>query len=451
MIFFKLYIPDPEEGGGDDPKKKKEPPKDYKATTPVQRRDWNDMLDKMQKDGLAGSKDLDQLDKNAAKDYIEKYRKDNPNTTVSSDMIPSIQHEHQQMRTGESFGGLNPDQTKVMRQQFDDNFMSRVLSSVGEPFNSALSRQYYPTFKKGDKDYGTDAEAYMKDFAAAKPKDGGGGTSGKSGIIPYPDYGNQKSRDQYLVNWSKKYGNLEGRGDTVLKVNEVPRGATEPIKAVATKAAKEYGIDPSLLYASFMEEGGSGLFKNKDGTDTRHRKPGDYGYQGFYGDKEFPINGNESLGMPNFNQVFPDLVAKGYLSNDFASRFRGKDGEYSGNDFKTLADGLKAKAAWMKMSYDEVDKYAKEKGVTLSKNAKDFFALADFNSGGSFKKILNRYDKEGLLKDDKFLKEHPHKDEKIEEKDDVWAHVSRRLRMADALKKEKHFDDSNSDKDTASK
>lgn len=428
--------------GGGEESKKKEPPKGYKPTSPQQRRDWNDMLNKMQSDGVAGGKDLDQTDKNVGSDYVEEYKKENPNTTVTSDIIPHIQYEQQQLRSGDSFAGMSPEQTRILRKQLNPEYINRPVPE-GTAFGSSVSRMYYPEFKKGEKNYGTDAEAYFKDFATRPTggeEKGKEIPKGKDDIIPHPNYEDPKSRSNYLTQWAKKYGDLQHRGDTVLKVNETPRGASGPIKEVATKAAKEYGVDPALLYSSFMEEGGSGLFKNKDGTDTRGRKPGEYGYQGFYGDKEFPINGNESLGMPNFNQVFPDLVAKGYLPKDFKNKFRGKDGEFSGNDFKTLDDGLKAKAAWMKMSYDEVDAYAKEKGIKLSKNAKDFFALADFNAGDNFKKILKRYNEEGLLKDDRFLKEHPHKNEKIEAKDDVWAHVAPRLQMAINLKKERHFE-----------
>lgn len=450
MIFLRLYRAEGDpEGGGGDPPKKKEPTK--VSTTPAQRRDWNDFLDYLQKSGVAGSKELDQLDKNALKPHLDQYRKDNPNTSVSEDLIPVVQREHEELRTGDSFAGMSPEQTRVMRKQFNDSFVSRAIAKQGMPFDSTLSRQYYPTFKKGDKDYGTDAESYMKDFATPPGKEGGG--AGKEGMIPYPDYKDQKSRNQYLQNWQKKYGDLQGEGDTVLKVDETPRGANESIKNVVTKAAKEYDIDPALLYSSFMKEGGSGLFKNNDGTDTRHRKPGEFGYQGFYGDKEYPINGNESFGVPDFAKRFPDLVEKGYLNKDFASKFRGTKnaGEYSENDFKSVPDGMKAKAALMKMSYDEVDKYAKDNGITLTKNAKDFFALADFNSGANFKKILKRYNEEGLLKDDKFLKEHPHKNEKIDPKDDVWAHVAPRIKMALALKEQGHFEREDSDRDTTSK
>lgn len=436
MILFKLYRAEEDPEGGDPPKKKESAKVN---TTPIQRRDWNDFLNYLQKEGVAGSKDLDQMDKNVAKTYIDKYKKDNPNTSVSEDLVPIVQREHEELRKGDSFAGMSPEQTRVMRKQFNDGFVAQAIAGQGMPFNSTLSRQYYPTFRKGDKDYGTDAEAYMKDFATPTKK-----TPSGDGIIPYPNYKDQKSRNNYLQQWNKKYGSTEGLGDTVLKVNETPRGGSDSIKNISLKTAKQYGIDPSVLYTSMMIEGGAGLFKNIDGTDTRHRKPGEFGYQGFYGDKDFPINGNESLGVPDFSNRFQDLVSGGYLPKSFAAKFRGTKnaGAYSENDFKTVEDGMQAKAALMKQSYDEVDKYAKENKIDLSKNGRDFFALADFNSGANFKKILKEYHDEGLLKDDKFLKEHPHKEKKIDPKDDVWAHVAPRIKLANALKEQKHFEDS---------
>lgn len=432
------------------------PRSDYKPLDPKQRKDWNDFLDSMQRDGVAGSKDLDRTDKNTGADYIEKYRKENPGTSVTPDMIPHIQYEHQQLRSGESFAGMPPEHTRILRKHLDPNYLSKTTAEPGSSFSSGMSRQYYPEFNKGDKSYGTDAEAYMKDFVTPAASDstskedkpaGEGDKKGESGKgddrIPLPNYNDTTSRANYLKQWAKKYGDLEGRGDTVLKVNEVPRGGSDTMKNISIKAAKDYGIDPSLLYSSAMQEGASALFKDKSGLDTRHKKPGEFGYQAFYGDKEFPVNGNESMGVPDFANRFPDLVKGGYLPKEFASKFRGKknEGEFSKNDFKTVEDGMKAKAALMKFGKDYVDKYATEKGIKLSKTAEDFFSLVFFNGGeGGVHKLLNRYNEEGLLKDDKFLKEHPHKDEKIDPKDDIWAHVAPRLRMSLALKKEKHFE-----------
>ena len=657
------YYPESDNGGGGDPKKS--PPKGYKPLSSIQRRDWNDFLDYLQKEGVAGSKELDQADKNIGKSYIEKYRKENPNTSVSEDLIPSVQYEQQAFRTGDSFPGMSSEQLRVLRKQINPDYLKRQTADPGTPFNATLSREYYPQFKKGDKNYGTDMEGYLKDFSKVTDKNEGNGNEKdphilylppdtkkplrikdtrkidsltghpigskndfskdidsdtaaniikqaklqgvdpltalaisyqetginkehpfdlnpdqygtnygdpakgvksivdkmkyakqiqEKGIVPkgedyliqgyngygkikkghadlegstsiygmpipdegldfkksplygkrildirdnilknnpdiikmlqseeksqpekktlgtgppdigissddynkendpkregdtnpLPDYNDSASRANYLKEWAKKYGDLEGGGDTVLKVNEVPRGGSDTMKNISIKAAKEYGIDPALLYSSAMKEGASALFKDKSGLDTRHKKPGEFGYQAFYGDKEFPINGNESMGVPDFANRFPELVAGGYLSKDFSSRFRGKKnaGQYSENDFKTVEDGMKAKAALMKFGKDYVDKYAAKNGIELSKNAEDFFSLVFFNGGeGGVQKLLKRYNEEGLLKDDKFLKEHPHKNEKIDPKDDIWAHVAPRLRMASALKQEKHFEE----------
>jgi hypothetical protein len=449
MIFFKLYYPDDPTGGGGGGEKP-QPAKRLKALSPTERRDWNDMLDKMHEDGVAGSKDLDQTDKNVGAAYIEKHRKENPGTSVNTDMIARVQNDHQQLRTGESFAGMSPEQTRVLRKQLNPEYVNKPVPE-GSSMGSALSRMYYPEFKKGDKNYGTDAEAYFKDFATPskerdkstdKPKE-------KDDTIPKPNYDDPKSRNEYLKNWAKKHGDLEGRGDTVLKVNEIPRTGTESIKSISIKAAKEYGLDPALLYSSAMEEGASGLFKNKDGTDTKHRKPGEFGYQDYYGDKDYPINGGQSFGFQTFAERFPELVKGGYLPKDFQKNFRGvdaakkdEDETHDANNFKDVNSAMKAKAAMLKYSQDEAEKYAKEKGIELSPKAKEFFALATYNGGeGALHKLLKEYNDKGLLKDDKFLKENPHKGEKIPDNQDVYGHVNRRLKMASALKEEKQFDD----------
>ena len=443
MIPNKLYYPDSTdiEGGGNNSPKKKET---RVSTTPIQRRDWNDFLDYLQRAGVAGSKDLDQLDKNALKPHLDQYRKDNPNTSVSEDLIPVVQREHEELRTGDSFAGMSPEQTRVMRKQFNDAFVSRAIARQGLPFDSTLSRQYYPTFKKGDKDYGTDAEAYMKDFATIPAKGGGG--SGKDDSIPKPDYKNQASRNAFLQKWQKKYGDLQGRGDTVLKVNEIPRGGSSSAKDISVKAASKYGIDPALLYSSAMEEGMSGLFKDKSGVDTKHRKPTDAGYQDFFGDKEFPVNGANSFGLNTIEERLPELIKGGYLPKDFAKNIRGKanEGQYSSWDFKNVESAMQAKAAILKEGRDEVDKYAGQHGITLSPKAKDFFMLAVYNGGEGAMKRMLQYQKDGLLEDDKFLKSRPKSEESVKgQTSDVYGHIIPRINMANALKKEKLFEDEN--------
>lgn len=263
-------------------------------------------------------------------------------------------------------------------------------------------------------------------------------------LIPAPNYNDPASRANFLKQWTGKYGNLEGRGDTVLKVNEVPRTGSDTAKNISKKAASQYGIDPALLYTSSMEEGMSGLFKDKGtGIDTKHRKPSDFGYQDYYGDKEFPINGGQSFGFQTFSDRFPDLVKGGYLPKDFAKNFRGKDneGQYSRNNFKDVQSAMQAKAAMLKYHYDDVDSYAAHRGIKLSPKAKDFFALAEYNGGeGGGHQLMHEYNQKGLLEGDKFLAERPESSKKSQPNLDIWSHVVPRMKRRDAIKEQTLFD-----------
>lgn len=273
-----------------------------------------------------------------------------------------------------------------------------------------------------------------------------GTTSGSnitSGMIPRPDYANQSSRNQYLGAWQKKYGPLNNTGDTILKLNEIPRGGKTTAEEMAKNAASKFGLDPALLHTSSMLEGESGLFKDLSGKDTQHRAPGQFGYQDYFGDKDFPINANQSFGMPDFAKRFPDLVSKGYLPKNFSSQFRGtaNAGQFSENDFKSPEAAMQGKAALMKMGYDYVDDKAKEHGINLSPKQRDFFALAFFNGGeGGVLRRMVPYYKKGYLKDDKFLDQRPPEEEAVKgTKADVYGHVIPRIKMASNLKKEGYF------------
>lgn len=270
-------------------------------------------------------------------------------------------------------------------------------------------------------------------------------------LIPQPNYKDPASRTAYLKQWADKYGNLEGRGDTIMKLNEIPRAGSDTAKNIAIKAASPYGIDPALLHASAMEEGASGLYKDLNGKDTKGRKPGDFGYQDYYGDKQFPINGGQSFGFQTFSERFPDLVKKGYLSKDFENQFRGSkpaqgaDAAVSSpNNFKTAEGAMQAKAAMLKYHYDDTDSYAKARGIKLSPKARDFFALAEYNGGeGTGHQMMNDYYNNGQLEGDKFLDKRPTSGRGLKETSykDVYDHVNRRLKMASALKEQQLFGD----------
>ncbi len=435
---------DPTGGGGGDNPKAPTAPKGYAVTTPQQRTEWNGFLDYV--DSKKGADLSDPKDQAA---LLSQYKKANPDFSIAADKIPDIQHEAGLLRSGNQFGNLGQPQMDYLRQGMSTGFLNRDPNDI--------SGLRYPVTES----HGTDLEGYYNAkiglaSTTAAPNVGAPAAPAtasalpiiaptvapraapaNSNLIPPPDYNNQASRTAFLQNWQKKYGSLEGRGDTVLKVNEVPRGGSDTAKNMATKIAGRYGLDPALLYSSSMEEGMSGLFKNKNGTDTKGRKPGDFGYQDNFGNKEFPINGNQSFGLPDFYKRFPELVKGGYLPKEFASRFKGGDAE---NNFKTADDALTAKAAIMKYGNDYVEKIAQKNGVDLSPKQKDFFTLAWFNGGeGAVLKRIPQYKDKGYLKDDKFLDKRPVEEQGKTPQNDVYGHVVPRLKMRDNLKEQQLF------------
>lgn len=437
-------------------------PKGYTATTPQQRTDWNGFLDYASKQGT----DLTQAKNQTA--ALAAYKKANPNFSVTADQIPNIQYEADQIRNGNQLGNLGPMAMNYLRQGLSSDFLGRTKDEVGN--------LRYPVSDS----HGTDLEGYYNSkvglaptstppgeitasapgktpaIAAAGPAGapspgtaaaGAAPASGpKANVIPRPDYTDQAARNKYLQQWAKQYGDLQGRGDTIMKLNEVPRGGKSTEEQIATNAAKKYGIDPALLHVSAFEEGASELFKDKSGLDTKHRKPTDFGYMGNYGDKDFPINGNNSFGMPDFAKRFPDLVSGGYLPKTFQSQFRGlkNAGEFSENNFKSPEDAMQAKAALMKYGADYVDKQAEKNGVQLTPKQKDFFTLAFFNGGeGAVLSRIPLYKKQGYLKDDSFLDHKPKEEMGKQDFQDVYAHIVPRIKRRDALLEQGYFQNNN--------
>lgn len=394
---------------------------------------------------------------------MDQYKKKNPDFSITPEQIPHIQYEHQQLRNGDSFGNLGSEQLNYLRQGMNKSYLNKPVPEPNGHFDNATAGLYYPTAKNGDTDHGTDIEGYVNSKYGIAPLDKTIDTAKSAGpapstvaapinkapienpnsnIIPRPDYTNQVSRNSFLQQWSKKYGDLQGRGDTILKLNEVPRGGKSTEEEIATNAAKKFGIDPALLHVSAFEEGASELFKDKSGLDTKHRKPTDFGYMGNYGDKDYPINGNNSFGLPDFAKRFPDLVAGGYLPKGFQSQFRGlkNAGEFSENNFKSPEDAMTAKAALMKYGTDYVDKVAKKNGVELSPKQKDFFTLAWFNGGeGAVQSRIPQYKSKGYLKDDSFIDKRPKEEMGKPDNLDVWGHVVPRIKRRDALREQQFF------------
>lgn len=415
-------------GPGDPPATATTPPNGYVPTNPQNRTDWNGFLDFLNK-----QKDVNtQQDPNAVNTMMGEYKKQNPNFSITPAMLPAIQYEQQQFRKGATFSGLNPDQLNMARTGMSPNFINQT-----DPYKS-----YYPQFKVGGQDFGTDVEGYAKfkagdaqpasasptqpvqQQAVAQP------ASQPAGAIPLPNYDDPKSRIRYLQTAKQKYGNiLQGRGDALIHVNETPEGGVDTAKDSATKAATKLGLDPALLYTSAMEEGMSGMFAGKDGKVDASDSD------------KYPVDGFHNYGLDNFHDQFKTLVAKGYLPKDFdyeKSVNTNENGQkVNSANFKTPDDAMQAKAAYVKMEQDDIENYAKKNNIQLSDKAKQFFTLVNFNGGeGTGHRMIDYYNKKGLLQGDKFLTVAPEEGLRLAPS---WKNVTPRMKMADILKKEGLF------------
>jgi hypothetical protein len=380
-----------------------------------------------------------QKDPNAGATMLSEYKKQNPNFSITPDMLPNIQYEQQQFRTGNTFSTLTPAQLQSARTGMSPNFINQTDAY----------KSYYPQFKVGSQDFGTDVEGYAASKGANQPTttplpDSGGdpnkpksATPSADTPIPLPDYSDQKSRDTYLSKFVPKYGSfVHNRGDTIIHVNEVPVFGTVPIGQSVKQAAGKLGLDPALVYSSMMEEGVSGYFPDKDGNISTGEKD----------DPDYPVDGFANYGLDNFHGNFKEMAKRGYLPKDMdykpePSINENGDKVISGR-FKNQEDAVKAKAAYVKFEQDNLEDWAKTKGgnVQLSPTAKQFFTLIAFNGGpGRAHQLINYYKSKGLLAGDKFLSVKP--DKAVDPKDS-YGNVLPRLQMANLLKQE-HLLDNN--------
>ena len=446
--------PDAPAGGG--PGTPPPPPKGYTVSTPQQRSDWNGFLDYAGKQGTDLSTAKTQ---NAA---LAAYKKTNPNFSITADQIPNIQYEAYQLRNGKAFGNLGEKELGYIRQGLKPNFLNADVSNVG--------KLYYP--QEGN--FGTDIEGYYKSkfspagatptatvagTPATAPTTGSATTSvartmksdalvpgaanrypaafiaaenttAPAGGLKRPDYSDPASREQFAQAWLKKYGVEESYGDIPLRVNERPYGGTDTSKNMAIAASKKTGIDPALIYASSMVEGASRTYPDAKGRAS-------------YGDDpKYPVQGS-AYGLNNFSSRVPEMIKKGYLPKDFdyvkytpTAEELAKNPKITtdGANFKNANDAYLAHAARLKLDYDEIDDHAKQEGIKLTPQARDFFALAHFNSGLG-KNMMDKYAKNGWLKGDQWMKGNP--DGSYPE---VYKHVILRIKERNALKQENLFD-----------
>lgn len=143
------------------------PPQGYKPLTPQQRKDWNDFLDYLEKEKVGGSPELDKRDQSLGFQYLDRYKKMNPNSSVSKDIIPSVQYEQYMLRKGKEFPGLKPEELDYIRKGLNPAYLNKPVSGVDSWLGSLTSRQYYPNARRGTNqgeqyDFGVNFEDFVR-------------------------------------------------------------------------------------------------------------------------------------------------------------------------------------------------------------------------------------------------------------------------------------------------
>lgn len=165
---MKYYSSGDGEGGGGGKDKPPVAPKNYTPLTSDQRKDWNDFLMYLDKKGVGGNAKLDARDQSLGLGYLKEYQKANPKTTVTQELIPSVQYDQYQIRKGEGgFNGLTPEQMKYIRKGLNPAYLARETSPVDGWLGSITSKSYYPRGYRSDNqgnqyDFGTDMESYVR-------------------------------------------------------------------------------------------------------------------------------------------------------------------------------------------------------------------------------------------------------------------------------------------------
>jgi hypothetical protein len=165
------------------------------------------------------------------------------------------------------------------------------------------------------------------------------------------------------------------------------RGVNDVIKSAALKG----GVDPSLLFSSAFQEGMNLAISKPDEISQSY-------LDAKVDESKFPVDGFYNYGLDWFGGDYPRL--KKYLPEGFDQRFTVfKAKNEKGKEVPTAAfvdneSALLAKAAVIRDVQEQLNAYAKKKGITIAPEDMNYFTLGAYNSGiGNGKSMMDEYAK----------------------------------------------------------
>lgn len=224
--------------------------------------------------------------------------------------------------------------------------------------------------------------------------------------------------------------------------DDLPFSGTN-VKQAVYSAANSTGVDPSLLFASSMEEGMSKDIDDPQRTSKAYNTATDK--KKLFDKEKYPVDGYQAFGLDTFSSQAPELIKKGYLPKDFNKNYKAfiapneKGALVNSAAFTTEDAALQAKAAMLRNTRDNLQDYEDKNKIELTPKQLDFFNLVGYNAGeGTMKDMIKSYNEKGYLKDDKFLTDDKFKPASYP---DPYTYAQRRLVNRDRLNDEGHFGD----------
>jgi hypothetical protein len=181
-----------------------------------------------------------------------------------------------------------------------------------------------------------------------------------------------------------------------LESRKVVPGDNKSVSDIVRSASLSTGVNPSFLLKSAWQEGMNKAVYQPDTISLAYENAAVKNPQL----SQFPVDGFYFYGTDTFGEpgVFEKLSAKGYLPKGFEQRFSPYEATNEKNQlvrtaaFKSHEDALTAKAAMLRDIQDQVEDYAKKKGIKLGEEEKAYFTSASYNAGfGRGKQIIDEF------------------------------------------------------------
>jgi hypothetical protein len=237
------------------------------------KQDWNSFVGYMKTKGYAGSKDLDNQDTNMGKEYLSRYLKENPKSTLSYDSVGTIQQSLQDYRK-DAWQRVQ-DKKAVSDAKSYDEFMPN-LSQVDGWLGSKTSQAMFPSVIYNGKNMGlSDANKFSQEQALAANRHfqyGGSNYGSFYGGYQPDEFDNRDPQEQLKATFTKpqiQTANFNS-GPAPIAQPAIP-GAPSATNPITNKPFSAPGTDAMVDFAINGLHAISGLLDQREQNNVNRK------------------------------------------------------------------------------------------------------------------------------------------------------------------------------------